>query len=130
VTPEERRRLAIQAAVGVADALGVVARRPTILKDSNNTIVHLAPAPIVAKVGTSHFGDAKLESLERELAVAAHLAEREAPAIAPARDVAPGPYRWGNLTLTLWRYARAGSWRRRRSRRRGGRPERRPRPVW
>ena len=48
--------------------------RTQILKDSNNTIVHLQPAPIVAKVGTSHFRDAGLESLERELTVARHLA--------------------------------------------------------
>jgi Phosphotransferase enzyme family len=105
VRAEERRRLAVEAAIGVADALGVIADRPRILKDSNNTIVHVAPAPVVAKVGTSHVRDVELESLDRELAVAAFLVEREAPVIAPTRDVAPGPHRWGNLTLTLWQYA-------------------------
>jgi hypothetical protein len=51
VRAEERRQLAVEAAIGVADALGVVADRPRILKDSNNTIVHLAPAEVVAKGG-------------------------------------------------------------------------------
>jgi hypothetical protein len=99
-----RRRLAIRAALGLAAELGIVVERPRILKDSNNTIVHLIPAPVVAKVGTSHFRDAKLESLERELAVAAHLAERDAPVVAPVRNVAPGPHRRGTVTLTLWQY--------------------------
>jgi hypothetical protein len=105
MTPEERRRLAIEAAVDVAEEFGLGVERPRVLKDSNNTIVHLAPAAVVAKVGTSHFRDARLESLERELAVAAHLVEREAPVIAPSRDVAPGPHRRRSLTLTLWQYA-------------------------
>jgi Phosphotransferase enzyme family len=105
VRAEERRRLAVEAATGVAASLGLVADHPRVLKDSNNTIVHLAPAPVVAKVGTSHFRDVELESLERELAVAAFLAERDAPVVAPTGDVAAGPHRWGNLTLTLWQYA-------------------------
>ena len=103
--PDQRRRLALEAAVGVAASLGVVAERPAILADSNNTIVWLAPAPIVAKVGTSHFRDAELVSLARELAVAAHLSRLGAPVVAPARAVAAGPHRWGDLTLTLWQYA-------------------------
>jgi hypothetical protein len=59
VTAEERRRLAIEAALGVAGELGIRAEGVRILKDSNNTIVKLVPAPIVAKVGTSHFRDAR-----------------------------------------------------------------------
>ncbi len=36
--------------------------------------------------------------------VAAHLAERGAPVVPPAPDVPPGPHRWQELKLTLWRY--------------------------
>src|SRR2546422_66044 len=43
---EERRRLAGEAALGVARALGVVVERPVILQDSNNTIVGLAPCAV------------------------------------------------------------------------------------
>jgi hypothetical protein len=102
---ERRRILALEAAVSVAEALGVVAESPAILADSNNTIVWLAPAPIVAKVGTSHFRDAQLESLTRELAVASHLSRLGAPVVAPARELAAVPHRWRDLTLTLWQYA-------------------------
>jgi hypothetical protein len=53
VAVEKRRGRALEAAVSVVEAVGVVARHPAILADSNNTIVWLAPASIVAKVGTS-----------------------------------------------------------------------------
>jgi Phosphotransferase enzyme family len=101
VTAQERRRLAIEAALAVAGELGIGAEGATILKDSNK----LVPVPIVAKVGTSHFRDARLELLERELAVATHLADSGAPVVRPTRDVAPGPRHWRNVTLTLWQYA-------------------------
>jgi hypothetical protein len=61
----------------------------------------------VAKVGTSHFREAELESLARELAVAGYPAEREAPVVVPARDGAAGPHHWGGVALTLWEYAEA-----------------------
>lgn len=102
---EERRGLALEAAMSVAARLGVVADQPAILADSNNTIVLLSPAPIVAKAGTSHFREAELESLTKELAVAAHLTDLGAPVVAPAHDVDPGPHHWRSLTLTLWQYA-------------------------
>ena len=102
---ERRRILALEAAVSIAEALGVVVESPAILADSNNTIVRLAPAPIVAKVGTSHFRDAELESLTRELAVASHLSRLGAPVVAPARELAAVPHRWRHLTVTLWQYA-------------------------
>jgi Phosphotransferase enzyme family len=105
MTVEARRRFAIEAALDVVRKLGVPADGPIVLSDANNTIVHLAPAPIVAKVGTSHFRDAHLESLERELAVAAYLADRGAPTVRPTKDVPPGPHRWRDLTVTLWQYA-------------------------
>jgi hypothetical protein len=76
-----------------------------VLADWNNTIVRLMPGRLVAKVGTSHFRDARLESLGREVAVAAYLAARGAPVVAPARDVPAGPYECEQLSLTLWEYA-------------------------
>jgi hypothetical protein len=98
-----RSQGAIDAAIGVARACGLAADRARILSDANHTLVHLAPAGVVAKVGTSAFRDVALESLERELAVAAFLAAKDAPVIAPA--TAPVAHRWGDVTVTLWQYA-------------------------
>src|SRR4051794_35869392 len=53
-----RTQMALEAALGVAGALGVAADRPRILKDSNNTIVHIAPAALVDR-----FADVDRESL-------------------------------------------------------------------
>ena len=74
------------------------------MQDWNNTIVRLGETAIVAKVGTSHFRDAGLESLERELAVSAHLAACAAPVVRPAEEVPAGPYESRGLTVTLWQY--------------------------
>lgn len=75
-----------------------------ILSDWNNTIIRLLPSSIVAKVGTSHFRYSELESLDRELEVASHLAARGAPVIAPTRAVAPGPHQLRGVTITLWQH--------------------------
>ncbi len=75
-----------------------------LLEDWTNTIVRVEPTRIVAKVGTSHFRDARLESLERELAVAIHLAARGAPVIRPTQEVPAGPHHYRGLMLTLWQY--------------------------
>jgi Ser/Thr protein kinase RdoA (MazF antagonist) len=91
-------------ALAVAAELGVAADRAVIVQDWNNTIVRLGGTGLVAKVGTSHFRDAALESLERELAVSAHLAARAAPVVVPAEEVPAGPYVSHGLTVTLWRY--------------------------
>jgi hypothetical protein len=99
-----RRQRACEAALEVARRLGIHAKQAGVLKDWNNTIIRLAPAGIVAKVGTSHFRDARLESLDREVAVAAHLAERGAPVVPPTRVVPPGPHCWRELKVTLWQY--------------------------
>src|SRR5579875_2989544 len=97
-----RRRRACEAALGVATRLGIRAQDAVILADRNNTVVWLRPAPVVAKVGTSHFGDVGLESVERELAVAEHLASHQAPCVRPARDIPPGPHHCQELVVTLW----------------------------
>jgi hypothetical protein len=100
----ERRQRACEAALAVSSRLGINAERAGILEDWNYTIVRLVPTPIVAKVQTSHFRDARLESLDREVRVAAHLAQRGAPVVPPAPDVPLRPHRWRELKLTLWRY--------------------------
>jgi hypothetical protein len=100
----ERRSRAIEASSAVARSLGIDCSRPSILKDSNNTIVHLAPAPIVAKVATTTIRPDAPAVLERELSIGLHLASRNAPIAPPASLVAPGPHWHGSTVLTLWEF--------------------------
>ena len=60
-----RGQRATEAALRVATGLGLGVRQAVILNDWNDTIVRLAPSPIVAKGKTGHFRDARLESLKR-----------------------------------------------------------------
>jgi hypothetical protein len=98
----QRREVAKRASVAVACRLGVTCDEPIVLKDSNNTIVHLAPAPIVAKVATTTIRDRDARLLERELSVGRYLSVRGAPIAAPTSSVPPGPHRHGATLLTLW----------------------------
>jgi Ser/Thr protein kinase RdoA (MazF antagonist) len=98
---QERQRRALQLAVAVAREHGIISTEPYILKDWNNTIVHLAPFPVVAKVATGHRGTAVLP---RELSVATHLAQANAPVVPPSSVLPPGPHTRGESVLTLWEF--------------------------
>jgi hypothetical protein len=108
---DERRRRVERAIDELASRLGLKIA-PQLLADSNNTILHLAPEPLVAKVGTSHFRDASLEALDRELSVARHLASRGAPVVRPSDTVPAGPHLIEGLTVTLWQFYEPHDWKR------------------
>lgn len=98
----DRRLRAMRAATAVASDLGLRSSRPRILKDSNNTVIHLSPLPLVAKVATTSVRARVPGLLERELEVGLHLARRGAPIAPPASAVPPGPHRHDGLVVTLW----------------------------
>ena len=80
---------AAKAAVKVAASLGVRGTDPVILAEGANVIVHLSPAPVVAKVAasTTAVRPEPAAWLQRELDVTWFLAERGAPVVAPCREV-------------------------------------------
>jgi molybdopterin-guanine dinucleotide biosynthesis protein A len=99
-----RRDQVLAAAAEAAAAHGLHALEPRILADSNDTIVHLRPEPLVARVATSPFRVDPEAELAREVAVARAVAERGGPALGPAVDVPAGPHRARGLLLTFWPY--------------------------
>ena len=99
-----RRGQALAAAIDLGIRLGVTCDKARILKDSNNTIVHLAPSPIVAKVGTSTIRPDARSLLEKELRIGTYLAERGAPIVPPAEMVPVGPHLQNGVEITLWTY--------------------------
>jgi hypothetical protein len=103
---EQRRTLATRAAQSVGRAFGLPDGVPRILKDTNHTIVHLWPSPIVAKVATRKLFLHRSSSLERELDIARLLASSGAPVVSPATSVPAGPHHAEGVDLTFWNYCR------------------------
>jgi hypothetical protein len=96
----------VRAAVAVAREHGIDVTEPQVLADGANAMVHLRPAPVVARVATTT-GVVRVEPqrwLARDLAVAAFLARHGAPVVPPSDDVPPGPHRHDDLWLTFWRF--------------------------
>ena len=96
-----RGRRAVEASRSVAREVGVDSPAPVILADAHNTIVWLAPAPVVAKVATSPVGPAA-KRLEREITVADHAASEGAPIARPSPLFEPRLYRSDSLAMTFW----------------------------
>jgi molybdopterin-guanine dinucleotide biosynthesis protein A len=105
----ERRSQALRAAVAVAAARGLDASEARVLKDWNDTVVQLAPAPVVARVRTSWLAEAEPgeRTYAREISVASHAVARGGPVARPAED--PGPFRRDGLVVALWEYLEESS---------------------
>ena len=98
-------RRGFAAATTVAERHGLRFAEPTILRDRGNLLVHLAPAPVVARVatltGTRRAGD---DWLRREVSVAGFLARAGAPVVAPSPELDPGPHTHDGISLSFWEY--------------------------
>ncbi|MPQ99381.1 phosphotransferase [Modestobacter sp. I12A-02628] len=104
MTPRARR--ALDAATTVARAHGLTVGEPVVLADGQNAVVHLRPAPVVARVATCtrllrpdtrrHFG--------REVALASALSAAGAAVVPPSGELPPGPHVQDGLTVSFWRH--------------------------
>lgn len=96
----------IAAAIAVARAQGLPADDPRPLSSRGNVLVHLAPAPVVARVATltAWTRADPFQWLAREVAVAGYLSRQGAPVVAPARNADPGPHWSGGLAVSLWTF--------------------------
>jgi Ser/Thr protein kinase RdoA (MazF antagonist) len=94
------------AAVKVAASLGVHATDPLILADGANVIVHLSPAPVVAKVAASTPAVRPDHAawLQRELDVVRFLAGRGVPVMTPSPEVPPVVHHGDGQVMSFWRY--------------------------
>ncbi|MEQ8843016.1 MAG: phosphotransferase [Acidimicrobiales bacterium] len=95
---------------GVLDAVarfaaghGVRAEAPVVMSHSSNIVVHLAPAPVVARIAnvTAAGRDRPDRSLARELALTAHLASLHIPTTAPSAELPPGPHEIGGRWVSF-----------------------------
>ena len=93
----------------MARAHGLRVTDPVILRDQLNVLVHLRPAPVVARVaGTIARVRPGTAWQRRELAIAGHLARAGAPVVAPSAELPPGPHEHDGRVLSFWDYVADG----------------------
>jgi Phosphotransferase enzyme family len=97
---------ALAAAQAVARGHGVACDDAVPIAAGSNVLVHLKPAPVVARVmtGTAVLHDDVEQWLEREVAVGTFLAERTDLVVPPSDILPPGPHEQDGLWMTLWRF--------------------------
>ncbi|MGA9857339.1 MAG: aminoglycoside phosphotransferase family protein [Solirubrobacteraceae bacterium] len=93
---------ALAAAAAVAAAYGLARDEAAVIYSGSNVLVHLRPAPVVARVmtGTVALHDDPRRWLEREVSVLEFLAP-SGLAVAPSPLIAPGPHHHDGLWMTF-----------------------------
>jgi hypothetical protein len=96
----------LAAAQAVARAHGVACDEAVRIAGGSNVLVHLKPAPVVARVmtATAVLHDDAEQWLAREVAVAAFVAERSDLVVPPSDILPPGPHERDGLWMTLWKF--------------------------
>ncbi|MET8799582.1 phosphotransferase [Nocardia sp. NPDC004568] len=104
----DRTAAAVDAAVAAGRGLGLTVTEPTVLHDVFSVVVHLAPAPVVARIPTVLPHPVDPTALARrqrdELDVTWWLAGRGIPVIAPSPLVPREPVRRDGFSMTLWSF--------------------------
>lgn len=101
----ELARRGLAAATAIAEREGLRPGEPRILRDRGNLLVHLAPAPVVARVATLTGTRRPAAAwLRREVAVAGFLARAGAPVVAPSAELDPGPHTHEGISLSFWEF--------------------------
>ena len=97
---------AVRAAVAVAEEFGITSTAPAVLADAANVVVHLGPAPVVAKVAASTpaVRPDSAAWLQRELDVTGFLLARGAPVVPPSPEVPATTHSGHGHVMSFWRY--------------------------
>ncbi|MFI6290627.1 phosphotransferase [Nonomuraea sp. NPDC050790] len=107
-TAARRTASAVDAAVRAGRELGLTVTDALVLHDVFSVVVHLAPAPVVARVPTvlpHHDDPASLARRQRdELDVTGWLAERGVPVIPPSPLTPREPVQRDGFSMTFWQY--------------------------
>src|SRR3954447_7720146 len=101
-----REASSLAAAQAVAREHGVACDDAVRIAGGSNVLVHLKPAPVVARVmtATALLHDDVEQWLAREVAVGAFVAERGDLVVAPSDLLPPGPHERDGLWMTLWKF--------------------------
>jgi hypothetical protein len=101
-----RSESAVVVALAVAREQGVRCDDAVVLRDAWHVLVHLRPAPVVARVTTSlpYPEGPDPDGVVRELSVAAFCARAGCAVVPPATEVEAVPYHRDGHIVTFWRY--------------------------
>lgn len=93
----------VSAAVAVARDHGISCDTPVVLRDLTNVLVHLAPAPVVARVPVTL---ARLRQgwESRIVELALFLAAQGAPVVRPSPELPPGPHVHDGIVVSFWEH--------------------------
>lgn len=94
----------IAAVSSICEQIGFGLTAPTLLKAAHHTSLLIPTLNIVARVQSGELIATASGRAAREIAVAHHLADRGAPALAPIRELA-GPHVRGSVVVTFWPHA-------------------------
>jgi thiamine kinase-like enzyme len=100
----ETTERAVSAALAVARAQGIRSVEPRVVRDLTNVLVHLAPAPMVARVPITLARLRPPSWYVQEVELGAFLDRAGAPVVPPAADVDPGPHQHDGFLVSLWTY--------------------------
>ncbi|SDP23368.1 phosphotransferase [Lentzea jiangxiensis] len=97
---------ALSAAVSLAASHDVVSSDPVVLKRGSNVLVHLRPAPVVARVAarTALIRPSVADHFARDLSISAFLAARGVPVVTPSGDLPAGPHTFEGFVMSFSTY--------------------------
>ena len=93
----------VRTAVALAASFGVRSTDPVVLRDASNLLVHLRPAPVVARIATATATARPdvVEHFRRAVAVTEHLAGRGVPVVGPSAELPAGPFTRDGLVVSF-----------------------------
>jgi hypothetical protein len=100
---------ALAAARHVAERHGLDVRECEVVSDGSNLLVHLKPAPLLARVATTTGLIRRPVAvwLARDVSVAQYLSVQGAPVVPPSDELPPGPHHEDGYAITFWKYVDA-----------------------
>ncbi|AHH94602.1 phosphotransferase [Kutzneria albida] len=95
---------AIRTVLRFAAGHGVRCSDPAVLKDGSNLLLHLRPAPVVARIAatTALVRQNVRPWFAREVALAGYLAGRGCPVVPPSAELPPGPHEVDGVVFGFW----------------------------
>jgi hypothetical protein len=96
----------LAAAVSLATSHGVACTDPVVLKRGSNLLVHLRPAPVVARVAarTALVRPSVAGHFARDLSISAFLAARGVPVVTPSDALPAGPHTFDGFIVSFSTY--------------------------